>query len=109
LICSSAVRQKSDKPVTRFWGNWPGSMLLRSAGLFPLVFKKEAHEGAHQALLTFFTHKLNACLLSLDKDTIWRLIHARSLAAQSTGRECLLAPFSAGVERESMGGVGKSL
>ena len=61
------------------------------AGLFPLVFKKEAHEGAHQALLTFFTHKLNACLLSLDKDTIWRLIHARSLAAQSLGRECLLA------------------
>lgn len=60
------------------------------AGLFPLVFKKEAHEGAHQALLTFFTQRLNASLIALDKDTIWRLIHARSLAAQKLGCACLV-------------------
>lgn len=58
--------------------------------MFPLLFQKEAQEGAHQSLLLFFTQKLNSCLIALDKDTLWRLIHARSLAAQRLGCQCLL-------------------
>lgn len=55
------------------------------AALFPLLFQKEAQDGVHQALLTFITQQLKACLEILDKDTLWRLIQARSLAAQSLG------------------------
>lgn len=58
--------------------------------VFPLLFQKEAQEGAHQALLMFFTQKLHSSLVTLDKDTLWRLIQARSLAAQRLGCECLL-------------------
>ncbi|HHD7445147.1 TPA: hypothetical protein ACOVFI_004281 [Citrobacter braakii] len=58
--------------------------------LFPLLFQKETQEGAHRALLTFITQQLPSCLARLDKDTLWRLIQARSLAAQMLGYEILL-------------------
>lgn len=55
------------------------------AALFPLLFQKEAQDGVHQALLTFITQQLTSSLDTLDKDTLWRLIQARSLAAQALG------------------------
>lgn len=59
------------------------------AALFPLLFQKEAQEGAHQALLTFIRQHLSPCLETLDKDTLWRLIQARASAAQTLGGEVL--------------------
>lgn len=58
-------------------------------GLFPLLFQKEAQEGGHQALLMFITQALSSSLNQLDKDTLWRMIHAKSLAAQKLGAELL--------------------
>ncbi|WP_058912535.1 hypothetical protein [Entomohabitans teleogrylli] len=57
--------------------------------LFPLLFKKERLEGQHQALLAFMTQQLQEPLARLDKDTLWRLLHARSLAAQALGYDVL--------------------
>lgn len=59
--------------------------------LFPLLFQKEAQPGAHQALLTFIDRHLTSCLEKLEKDTLWRLIQARSRAAQTLGGDVLLS------------------
>ncbi|MGK9173289.1 WGR domain-containing protein [Yokenella regensburgei] len=53
--------------------------------LLPLVFQKEPQEGTHEALLSFFTQKLSASLATLDNNTLWRLLNARSPGAQKLG------------------------
>lgn len=59
--------------------------------LLPLVFKEEKQQGLHQQLLDFITQRLEPQISSLDKDTVWRLLHARSVAAQTLGVHAL--PF----------------
>lgn len=53
--------------------------------LLPLVFRKEEVEGQQDALFNFLTEHLVAECDKVDKDTLWRLIHASAAAAQRLG------------------------
>lgn len=53
--------------------------------LLPLVFKEERQPEQQQQLFDFINQNLTDARNALDKDTVWRLIHASSVAAQRLG------------------------
>lgn len=53
--------------------------------LLPLVFRKEEVEGQQDALFSFMTEKLADECYKVDKDMLWRVIHASSVSAQRLG------------------------
>lgn len=57
--------------------------------LMPLVFKEEMQPGQQDELFEFINRHLTQERDRLDKDTVWRLIHASSAAAQRLGVEIL--------------------
>lgn len=57
--------------------------------LLPLVFKEEIQAGQQDELFDFINQHLVKERNALDKDTVWRLIHASSAAAQRLGVETL--------------------
>lgn len=59
--------------------------------LLPLVFKEQQQPGQQQALLAFIDRFLSRERDALDKDSVWRLIQARSVAAQQLGAQALRA------------------
>lgn len=64
-----------------------GRSLLEA--LMPYIFRSEPEEGFHADLLQLIKEDLGAFVEKLDKNTVWRLLHARSKAAQDLGAHLL--------------------
>ena len=58
--------------------------------LIPVFFRAERAEGIHDDLLSLARNELSPALNSVDINTVWRLVHAKSKAAQKLGGELLL-------------------
>ncbi|BCE03819.1 WGR domain-containing protein [Marinicellulosiphila megalodicopiae] len=57
--------------------------------LFPDLFLSEIYESSHDHLTSLFTEILQPSLNALDTDTIWRLISAKSNAANFIAQYCI--------------------
>ena len=57
--------------------------------LFPDLFLAEIYESSHQHLTAVFTQVLQTSLQALDTDTIWRLLSAKSNAANTISQFCI--------------------
>jgi len=53
--------------------------------LMTLAFQSEQQQGLHDEVVEFFAAHLQTAMLTLDKNTVWRLLQAQSRAAQRLG------------------------